>query len=155
MSNLNEQIYVNNNNLLLEIINKLENIMKDTNDKLIIQRIKDIIIIMNKVINNCNQIRKDIQNLSNNMNQRFNNLELNIKSNNFNSNIQIKTYDNGKYEGQIINNKREGKGIFYYNDGTKYEGDWKNDFIEGKGIVFLNNGDRYEDVWKNGKREGK
>ena len=75
MSNLNEKIYVNNNNLLFEVINKLENIMKDTNDKLIIQRIKDIIIIMNKVINNCEQIRNDIQNLSNNMNQRFNQLE--------------------------------------------------------------------------------
>ena len=114
MSNLNEQIYVNNN-LLFEVINKLENIMKDTNDKLIIQRIKDIIIIMNKVINNCNQIRKDIQNLSNSMHQRFNNLELNIKTNNINinNNNQIRIYNNGRYVGQLINNKREGKGIFY------------------------------------------
>ena len=115
MSNINEQIYVNNN-LLLEVINKLGNIMKNTNDKLIIQRIKDIIIIMNRVINNCDQIRKDIQKLSNNMNQRFNNFELNIKNNIIN-NKQIKEYKNGRYEGQLINNKREGKGIFYYNNG--------------------------------------
>ena len=100
MSNINEQIYVNNN-LLLEVINKLGNIMKNTNDKLIIQRIKDIIIIMNRVIN---------------MNQIFNNLELNIKNNIIN-NKQIKEYKNGRYEGQLINNKREGKGIFYYNNG--------------------------------------
>ena len=108
MPNINEQISANNN-LLLEVINKLENIMKDTNDKFIIQRIKDIIIIMNKIINNCDQIKKDIQNLNNVMDKRFNNLELNIK----NDSIQTRTYNNGRYEGQIINNKREGKGIFY------------------------------------------
>ena len=73
---------------------------------------------MNRVINNCDQIRKDIQKLSNNMNQRFNNLELNIKTNNINlNNNQIRIYNNGRYEGQLINNKREGKGIFYYNNG--------------------------------------
>ena len=129
MSNLNEKIYVNNNNLLLEVINKLENIMKDTNDKFIIQRIKDIIIIMNKVTKNCDQIRKDIQNLTNNMNQRFNHLELNIKTNNINinNNNQIRIYNNGRYEGQLINNKREGKGIFYYNNGDRYDGDYYND----------------------------
>ena len=45
--------------------------MRDTNDKIIIPRIKDIIIIMNKVINNCNQIRQDIQKLNENINKRF------------------------------------------------------------------------------------
>ena len=114
MSNLNEQIYVNNNNLLLEVINKLENIMKDTNDIIIIHRIKDVIIIMNSVINNFELIRKNIKNLSNNMNQSINNLELNINNNKINiNNNQIRIYNYGRYEGQLINNKREGKGIFY------------------------------------------
>ena len=40
---------------------------------------------------------------------------------NININIENKTYDNGKYEGHILNNKREGKGIFYYNNGERYE----------------------------------
>ena len=57
------------------------------------------------------------------MNQQFKKLELNLMNNNINSNInniQIKTYVNGdRYEGQLINNKREGKGIYYYNDGRK------------------------------------
>ena len=30
----------------------------------------------------------------------------------------------------------------YYNNGNRYEGDWKNDKKEGKGIYYFNNGDR-------------
>ena len=76
--NINNQIYINNHNLLFDVVNKLENLLIETNPQIIISRIKDIIIIMNKVIHNNEQIRKDIQNLSNNMNEKFSNLELNI-----------------------------------------------------------------------------
>ena len=38
--------------------------------------------------------------------------------------------------------KKEGKGIYYYNNGGRYEGDWKNDIKEGKGIKYWNDGDR-------------
>ena len=78
---INEQIYANNNNLLLELMNKLENLMRDTNDNVVIQRIKDIIIITNKIITNCNQIRQDIQNLNTNLNLRFTSLELKLQNN--------------------------------------------------------------------------
>ena len=50
MFNLNNNIYTINN-ILLDIVNKLENIIKDINNDIIIKRIKDIIIIMNKLIN--------------------------------------------------------------------------------------------------------
>ena len=33
---------------------------------------------------------------------------------------------------------REGKGIYYYNNGDIYEGFWKNDKEEGKGITYYN-----------------
>ena len=40
----------------------------------------------------------------------------------------------------------EGKGIFYFNNepwkGDKYEGDWKNDKRTGKGIYYFNSGER-------------
>ena len=39
------------------------------------------------------------------------------------------------------NDKREGRGIYYYNDGDRYEGEWKNDNMEGKGIFSYKNGD--------------
>ena len=55
---------------------------------------------------------------------------------------------------------KKGKGIFYSNSGEskgdRYEGDWKNDKREGKGIHYWNNrGDRYEGDWKNDAKEGK
>ena len=70
---------------------------------------------------------------------------------------QAKKYYNGKYEGEFKDNKREGKGKFYFNDGDIYEGDYKNDMREGKGITYykgLNDGDRYEGEYKNDKKEG-
>ena len=45
-----------------------------------------------------------------------------------------KDYKDGRYEGIIINNKRELKGTMYYKNGSKYEGQWKNDKRHGKGI---------------------
>ena len=154
--NINNEIYSNNNNLLLDVVNRLENLLTENNLQIIIPRIKDIIIIINKVISNNEQIRKDIQNLNNNINEKFKNLELNINNNIINNNKQIKIYNNGKYEGEMLNDKKEGKGIFYYNDGGRYEGDWKNDLREGKGIYhYYSVGGRYDGDWKNGKREGK
>ena len=61
----------------------------------------------------------------------------------------------GKYEGEFVNDKREGKGIFYWENGEKYTGEWKNDIREGKGIQFYNNGQNYDGEWKNDKREGR
>ena len=60
-----------------------------------------------------------------------------------------------RYEGDFKNDKPNGRGILYWNDGSKYEGEWKNDIKEGKGIMYYNNGERYEGNWKNGRREGK
>ena len=71
-----------------------------------------------------------------------------------NSNI-IKEYSNGRYIGGILNDKREGKGSFYYKNGKKYEGEWKNDTEEGFGIMKYKNGDQYEGYFKKGKKEGK
>ncbi len=35
----------------------------------------------------------------------------------------LKQYNNGKYEGEFKNNKKEGKGIFYYSNSNIYKGD--------------------------------
>ena len=135
ISSVNQQIYVNNNNLLLSIITQLEEISNFLDNQIIVQRIRDIIVMVNKVNSNCEQIRKDIQNLENNINARFNRLDQKIDDNLFNKgSIQTQIYPEGKYEGTIIDNKREGKGIFYYNNGARYEGNWKNNLKEGKGI---------------------
>ena len=49
--------------------------------------------------------------------------KINFNFNNGLSHRKItKEYHDGKYEGYIINNKRELKGIIYYKNGSKYEG---------------------------------
>ena len=66
-----------------------------------------------------------------------------------------KEYQNGKYTGDYINGKREGKGIYIYNSGDKYEGEYKNDLKEGYGIYTYSNGDVYEGNHKAGLFDGK
>ena len=50
--------------------------------------------------------------------------------------------DNGIYEGEIIDNLKEGKGTLLYANGDKYEGEWKHNLKEGKGILLYNNGEK-------------
>ena len=97
---------------------------------------------MNFIINenrkNTELIRNDISNILNQINKRFDKLEIN--NNTFNNKEIIDI--NGRYIGQVVNGKAEGKGIEYYNNGERYEGDFRNDKREGKGIYYYNNGDR-------------
>ena len=48
------------------------------------------------------------------------------------------------YEGEFIDNKFNGKGIYYNNFGDRYEGEFIDNKFNGKGIYYYNNGDRYE-----------
>jgi len=66
-----------------------------------------------------------------------------------------KEYHNGKYEGDYINGKREGKGTYSYNSGDIYEGEYKNDLKDGYGIYKYSNGDVYEGNYKEGYFDGK
>ena len=59
-----------------------------------------------------------------------------------------------RYNGNTINGKKEGKGIYYYPNGCRYEGYFKNDKKEGKGIFYYANGDRYEGNFEEGNYEG-
>ena len=70
------------------------------------------------------------------------------------NNFSTKEYENGTYEGSIINNKREGKGIMRYKSGDIYEGYYKNDKKDGKGIYTSIDGYKYEGYFKEGLREG-
>ena len=49
--NLNNKIYSNNNNILLEIVDELNQIKSDSNENLTIQRLGNIINKMNFIIN--------------------------------------------------------------------------------------------------------
>ena len=57
---MNNKIYSNNNNILLEIINELNKIKSDSNENLTIQRLGNIINKMNYMINILNNILYNI-----------------------------------------------------------------------------------------------
>ena len=59
------------------------------------------------------------------------------------------------YKGEWnLLNKREGKGIQIWKDGSKYEGYWKNDMANGYGRMIHSDGDSYEGEWLNDLHNG-
>ena len=92
---LNNKIYSNNNNILLEIINELQQINNCINNNIIIKRISDIIMKINYIYKenkkNLELIRKDIYILYNQLNQKFEQL-----NNNMNNNMNQMQYMNAK-----------------------------------------------------------
>jgi len=140
--------FPNFNNILTYIIEQLENIIGgNKNVEEIKHNLSDIVIMMNRIIN---ENKKNLELINSEI------TKLRAKTYNISSDKNKKIeFENGVFIGNVINSKKEGKGIFYYNNGSRYEGDWKNDIKEGKGIFYYNNGDRYEGDWKNGIIEGK
>ena len=65
-----------------------------------------------------------------------------------------KTYDNGKYVGSFVNDRMQGQGTYYFNNGDKYVGSFVNDRMQGQGTYYYNNGNRYEGEWKEDKKHG-
>ncbi len=51
-------------------------------------------------------------------------------------------------------NCAEGKGKYYYRDGTKYVGDFLNGQPQGIGTVFYPGGDRYDGGWRSNEPQG-
>ena len=73
----------------------------------------------------------------------------------YNSSKKVKKrYSDGSYEGNLINNKREGYGRFIHNDGTIYEGEFSGDKLNGKGKMVWKNGDVYVGEFKDGELIG-
>ena len=156
ISNLNNKICTNNNNILLEIINDLEQIINYNKDNIFVKRLSDIIIKMNTIVNenkkNTELIRNDISKLYKQMNKQFERLNINK--------IEIKYNEKSKegrkkYIGEVLNGIPNGKGIMYWNFGERHEGEWKNDKADGKGIRYFPDDDRYEGDFKEGLCEGK
>ena len=153
MFNLNNKIYSSNNNLLLEIINDLNQVINNSKEDLSIKILGNVINKINYIINenkkNLQLLRNDISELS----KKIDNLNIN------NINKQEKKFPDGKYIGQVVNGLAEGKGTWYGTKepyiGDRYEGEWRNDKKEGKGIYYYHNGDREMGDYYNGNPIGK
>ncbi len=62
-------------------------------------------------------------------------------------------YGNGYYDGDIDQNaKRHGRGTFVWDDGDMYIGVWKNDKRNGQGVSYCEDGSiEYDGEWKDGE----
>lgn len=62
-----------------------------------------------------------------------------------------KEFDSGeKYNGEMLNRKMDGKGIYTWPDGRKYDGECSNDKWHGNGIFTWSNGQWKQGAWENG-----
>jgi hypothetical protein len=61
------------------------------------------------------------------------------------------------YEGELVDNKREGRGICLYSNGTMFEGEWKRNKEHGYGKLVTSDRRKtiYEGEWERGKMQGK
>ena len=65
------------------------------------------------------------------------------------------TYSDGaKYVGEIIDDKRNGYGIYYWTNDQFYEGEWKDGLEHGEGTYTFPNGEKYVGQWKDGLYHG-
>ena len=154
LENINNLDKYNNN-----LINDLNNINNDNNIYSKFDKIMNIYykIYNNKELNNNNleeKIKLEYENKINEIKNEYNIYIEKLKNENKN-NIIKKEYNFGRYEGEMKNDKREGKGITYYKDGDKYDGEWKNNKKEGRGILYFSGGNRYEGEWKDDLFDGK
>ena len=49
-------------------------------------------------------------------------------------------YQDGNYEGEFKNDKKNGKGVYYYKNGDREMGDYLNGKKTGKHIILKNDG---------------
>ncbi|KAM4624517.1 radial spoke head 10 homolog B [Polymixia lowei] len=60
------------------------------------------------------------------------------------------------YEGDWVNNNREGWGLRCYSSGNVYEGEWKNNVRHGEGkMTWKKIGQQYSGTWQNGVQDGR
>ncbi len=60
----------------------------------------------------------------------------------------------GKYEGEVKDGKRHGKGTNIGPEGQKYVGEFKDNLADGYGVITMRDGSRYEGEWSQDKPHG-
>ena len=114
--------------------------------------------ILNTIVNNTSEAFKSLEKIPKKIQKYLLEVKRALYQLNSLRNISsytTKIYKNGKYQGEYLNGKREGKGIYTYNNGDKYEGEYKNDLKDGNGCYKYKNGDIYTGEYKNGLFDGK
>jgi hypothetical protein len=63
--------------------------------------------------------------------------------------------DGTVYNGEWLNDRRDGFGIFRWLDGSQYNGEWTDDKITGNGRKYFTDGRLYNGLFVDGKMDGK
>ena len=148
---LESKKYSINNNVLFDVVMKLEEILRQLKKETIEEsknKLTDIIIMMSHIIEENNRNLSEI-------NREIKNLEKSQYSFPSTDDMDSIEFENGIYKGLFINEKKEGKGIYKYNSGDKYEGEYKNNLRNGFGIYTYKDGYIYKGQWKDDKKHGK
>lgn len=59
-----------------------------------------------------------------------------------------------RYEGEVVANRRTGRGTYLFANGDRYEGEFVDDQFRGRGVMHFANGDRYEGVFQGTTKQG-
>lgn len=59
-----------------------------------------------------------------------------------------------RYEGEVADNKRTGRGVYRFANGDRYEGEFVADQFMGRGVMQFANGDRYEGQFRGTAKQG-
>ena len=160
----------------LEVIrNHIPNIIKEAEErkyKVIVKSAQSLEKYLDKIGDKYNQAEKYVYDMNDACNDMFNFMKDNKLGKTLKNTIietilatyhinqvyncsvtYIKQYDNGRYEGEMVDGKREGKGKFFFITGDYYEGEFKNNAKEGYGKYVYNNKDVYEGEYKEGKMQ--
>lgn len=67
---------------------------------------------------------------------------------------RIEWANGDRFEGSLVNGRKEGQGVFMWSNGQRYRGHWANDQPNGKGALIFPNGNRYEGGIRDGLPHG-
>ena len=106
----------------------------------------ELIIVLNRIIRESDRNLKEINSKIVLLSQK----KINIPT----ENSEKTEYENGTFYGKVKEGKKEGQGIYKFNNGETYIGEFKNDLREGIGIYYYKDGSSYNGNWKKDKKHG-
>ena len=62
--------------------------------------------------------------------------------------------DGSYYEGELENDKFQGRGLYFWSEGRSYTGEWYEGKMSGQGLFTYLDGSYYEGEFHNGQRNG-
>ena len=136
-------------NVLFNMVKKIQKIINELNQTNIDEmknKMTELIIVLNRIIRESDRNLKEINSKIVLLSQK----KINIPT----ENSELTEYENGTFYGKVKEGKKEGQGIYKFNNGETYIGEFKNDLREGIGIYYYKDGSSYNGNWKKDKKHG-